>query len=38
MKIVVIGGGAGGASFAARMRRLDDKAEITILEKSGEKW
>ena len=36
MKIVVIGGGAGGASFAARMRRLDDKAEITILEKSGE--
>ena len=36
MKIVVIGGGAGGASFAARMRRLDDSAQITILEKSGE--
>ena len=36
MKVIVIGGGAGGASFAARMRRLDDKAEITILEKSGE--
>ena len=28
MKIVVIGGGAGGSSFAARMRRLDEKAEI----------
>ena len=36
MKIVVIGGGAGGASFAARMRRLDEKAEITILEKTSE--
>ena len=36
MKIVVIGGGAGGASFAARMRRLDEKAEITILEKTEE--
>ena len=32
----MIGGGAGGASFAARMRRLDDSAQITILEKSGE--
>ena len=36
MKIVVIGGGAGGASFAARMRRLDNKAEIIILEKTDE--
>lgn len=36
MKIVVIGGGAGGASFAARMRRLDNQAEITILEKTNE--
>ena len=36
MKIVVVGGGAGGASFAARMRRLDEKAEITILEKTEE--
>ncbi len=34
-KIVVIGGVAGGMSFAARMRRLDETAEITILEKSG---
>lgn len=36
MKIVVVGGGAGGASFAARMRRLDEKAQITILEKTAE--
>lgn len=36
MKIVVVGGGAGGASFAARMRRLDNNAQITILEKSNE--
>lgn len=36
MKIVVVGGGAGGSSFAARMRRLDNQAEITILEKTNE--
>ena len=36
MKIVVVGGGAGGASFAARMRRLDNKTEITILEQTNE--
>lgn len=35
MKIVIIGGVAGGASAAARLRRLDEKAEIIILE-SGE--
>ena len=34
-KIVVIGGVAGGMSFAARMRRLDAMAEITVIEKSG---
>ncbi len=34
-KIVVIGGVAGGMSFAARMRRLDESAEIIVLEKSG---
>lgn len=34
-KIVVIGGVAGGMSFAARMRRLDETAQITVLEKSG---
>ena len=36
MKTVVIGGGACGASTAARLRRLDDDAEILILEKSNE--
>ena len=32
-KIVVVGGVAGGASFAARMRRLDEHAEITMFDK-----
>ena len=36
MKVLVIGGGASGASAAARLRRLDDSAEITILEKTHE--
>ncbi len=33
MKIVVVGGVAGGASAAARARRLDESAEIIILER-----
>jgi NADPH-dependent 2,4-dienoyl-CoA reductase/sulfur reductase-like enzyme/rhodanese-related sulfurtransferase len=32
-KIVIIGGVAGGATAAARARRLDETADITILEK-----
>lgn len=32
-KIVIIGGVAGGASCAARLRRLDDTAEIVLLER-----
>lgn len=32
-KIVVIGGVAGGASTAARIRRMDEQAEITMFEK-----
>ena len=32
-KIVIIGGVAGGASCAARSRRLSEKAKITILER-----
>ena len=32
-KIFIIGGVAGGATAAARMRRLDETAEITVLEK-----
>lgn len=35
MKVVIVGGVAGGASAAARIRRLNEKAEITIFEKSG---
>lgn len=35
MKVVIIGGVAGGASAAARLRRLDEKAEIVIFERSG---
>lgn len=35
MKTVIIGGVAGGASAAARLRRLDEKAEIIILERGG---
>lgn len=33
MKVVIVGGVAGGASAAARLRRLDEKAEIIILER-----
>ena len=35
MKVVIIGGVAGGATAAARLRRLDEQAEIIILERSG---
>ena len=30
MKVVIIGGVAGGASAAARLRRLDESAEIVM--------
>ncbi|MDD4005180.1 MAG: FAD-dependent oxidoreductase [Elusimicrobiaceae bacterium] len=33
MKIIIVGGVAGGASAAARLRRLDEKAEIVVFEK-----
>lgn len=33
MKVVIIGGVAGGASAAARLRRLDEGAEIVLLER-----
>ena len=35
MRIVVIGGVAGGMSAATRLRRLDADAEIIVIEKSG---
>jgi NADPH-dependent 2,4-dienoyl-CoA reductase/sulfur reductase-like enzyme/rhodanese-related sulfurtransferase len=33
MKVVIVGGVAGGASCAARLRRLDEKAEIILVER-----
>lgn len=36
MKVVIIGGGACGASCATRLRRLDESCEITILERTNE--
>ena len=35
MKVVIVGGVAGGASAAARLRRLDEDAEIVIIERTG---
>ena len=35
MRVVIIGGVAGGMSAATRMRRLDADAEIIVIEKSG---
>lgn len=35
MKVVIVGGVAGGATAAARIRRLDENAEIVVFEKSG---
>ncbi len=35
MKVVIVGGVAGGATAAARIRRLDENAEIVVFERSG---
>ena len=35
MKIVIVGGSAGGATAAARIRRLDEKAQIIVIERSN---
>lgn len=35
MKIVIVGGVAGGATAAARIRRLDEHAEIIVFERTG---
>ncbi len=35
MKVVIIGGVAGGATAAARIRRLDENAQIIVFERSG---
>lgn len=33
MKVIIVGGVAGGASCAARLRRLDEKSEILMVER-----
>ncbi len=33
MKVIIVGGVAGGASCAARLRRLDEQAEILLVER-----
>lgn len=35
MKVVIVGGVAGGATAAARIRRLNEQAEIVVYERSG---
>lgn len=35
MKVIIVGGVAGGATAAARLRRLDENAEIIMIERSG---
>ena len=35
MKVIIVGGVAGGATAAARLRRLDETAEIVVFERSG---
>ncbi len=35
MKYLIIGGVAGGATAAARLRRIDESAEIILVEKGG---
>lgn len=35
MKVVIVGGVAGGATAAARIRRLDEQADIIVFERSG---
>ena len=36
MRVIIIGGGAAGASCATRLRRLNENAEIIILERTSE--
>lgn len=35
LKVIIVGGVAGGATAATRIRRLDEHAQITIFERSG---
>jgi NADPH-dependent 2,4-dienoyl-CoA reductase/sulfur reductase-like enzyme len=33
VKVIIVGGVASGASYAARLHRLDEKAEIIMVER-----
>lgn len=35
LRVIVVGGVAGGMSAATRLRRLDERAEIVVVERSG---
>ena len=35
MKVIIVGGVAGGATAAARIRRLDEQAQVVVYERSG---
>ena len=35
LRVIVVGGVAGGMSAATRLRRLDESADITVIERSG---
>ena len=35
-RVLIVGGVAGGASCAARLRRMDEQAEIVLFERSGD--
>ena len=35
MKVVIVGGVAGGATAATRIRRLDENAQIIVFERTG---
>ena len=38
MKVIIVGGVAGGASCAARLRRVDEKAQIIMVERGPYLW
>ena len=38
MRVIIVGGGAAGASCAARLRRLNEDVEIIIIETKEKKY
>jgi len=37
-RIVIVGGSAAGPKAAAKARRMDQHAEITIIQKASDRW